>query len=114
MSSLEFPRRDASIGDLLAASKEGWAADAEGRRVRTVLDPVLLAQHFRRVGAGWNRLHSPARGWLCVHREVLLPLLWLALAERGWAIDRQAAIDAWDLASVTPTPTGGGASCEPF
>ncbi len=68
--------------------------------------------HFRRVGAQWNRIHHPARGWLTVHREVLLPLLSLALAECGWTIDRQAAIDAWDLACLTPAQEGN--SDDPF
>jgi hypothetical protein len=106
--ALEFPRSDASIADLLAGSKEGWRLNQEGKRVRSELDPTLLMAHFRRIGAQWNQIPHSARGWLSVHREVLLPVLWLALAERGWTIDRQDAIDAWDLASVTPARTEEG------
>jgi hypothetical protein len=100
--AMEFPRSGASIGDLLAGSKEGWVPNQEGQQIRGELDPVWLVAHFRRIGAQWNRIYHPGRGWLNVHRAVLLPLLWLALAERGWIIDRQDAIDAWDLASMTP------------
>jgi len=106
-----FKRPDeATIQDLLTGSKEGWSTDAEGRRVRSVLDPARLTAHFRKIGAEWNRL----RNGPSVHREVVLPLIWLALAERGWVIDRQDAEDAWDLASLTPLRTGGGASNDPF
>jgi hypothetical protein len=105
--ALEFPRRDASIADLLAGSKEGWRLNQEGKRVRSELDPALLVVHFRRIGAQWNQIPHPAGGWLSVHREVLLPVLWLALAERGWTTDRQDAIDAWDLACITPVQEVG-------
>lgn len=110
MDSLLQRPGEATIQDLLAGSKDGWRTNADGRRVRTALDPVLLVQHFRRIGAQWNRL----RNGLSVHQEMLLTVLWLALREKGWLISRQAAQDAWYLASVTPTPTGGGASCDPF
>jgi hypothetical protein len=106
--ALEFPRSDASIADLLAGSKEGWRLNQEGKRVRSELDPTRLAQHFRKAGAQWNAIPHPARGWLTVRREMLLHVLWLALAERGWVIDRQDAADAWDLASVTPARTEEG------
>lgn len=103
--ALEFPRNDASIADLLAGTEEGWRKNEQGKRVRSELDPTRLVAHFRRIGAQWNRIHLPARGWLTVHRELLLHVLWLALAERGWTIDRQDAEDAWDLACLTPTRT---------
>ena len=110
MDSLLQRPGEATIQDLLAGSKEGWATDAEGRRIRSVLDPARLTLHFRKTGAEWNRLRSG----LSVHREMLLPVLWLALAERGWVIDRQDAQDAWDLASLTPLPSGGGNGDDPF
>ena len=92
----------ASPADLLRGSKEGGRQDQEGRMVRSDLDPTLLVAHFRRVRAQWNGIHSPVRGLLTVRRDVALSVLWLALAERGWTIDRQDAIDAWDLACITP------------
>jgi hypothetical protein len=101
MSSLNFTRCEALMDDLLSESKQGWRI-VEGRKVRTRLDPVLLLQHFRKVGAGWKSLG----GKLSVNRETLLPVLWLALRERGWIISRQDAADAWDLASITPMPSG--------
>lgn len=101
------PPNLATHADLLRGSREGWRQGQDGRRARSHLDPTRLVAQFRRVGAQWNRIHHPDRGWLTVHREVLLPLLWLALAEHGWVIDRKAAIDAWDLASITPTQEGG-------
>lgn len=106
--ALEFPRSDASIADLLAGSKEGWRLNQEGKRVSSELEPTLLVAHFRRIGAQWHRIYRPGRGWLAVNREVLLPVLWLALAERGWTIDRQDAIDAWELACITPARTEEG------
>lgn len=102
--------REATIQDLLAGAKEGWRRDADGKKVRDVLDPSWLVMHFRRIGARWNNLPSG----LSVHREVLLPVLWLALRERGWLISRRAAQDAWDLASITPLPSGGGEGDDPF
>ncbi|MEB3260107.1 MAG: hypothetical protein VKP63_05710 [Cyanobacteriota bacterium] len=97
------------MSDLLAGSMEGWR-ELDGRRVRTVLDPVRLVLHFRRVGAEYNRLRSG----LSVNRGMLLPVLWLALRERGWLISREAAGDAWDLASFTPLRSGGGDGDDPF
>ena len=101
---------DATIQDLLAGSKDGWRTNADGRTVRTALDPILLVEHFRRIGAQWNRL----RNGLSVNREMLLPVLWLALREKGWLISRQAAEDAWYLATLTPLRSGGGAGNDPF
>lgn len=104
---------DATIQDLLAGAKEGWRRDADGRKVRAVLDPCWLVVHFRRVGAEYNWLRRGS-SWLTVQRSFVLPLLWLALRERGWLISRQAAQDAWDLASFTPLPSGGGGGDETF
>jgi hypothetical protein len=102
----------ASMADLLAGSKEGWRLNQEGKRIRSELDPILLVAHFRRIRAQWCRIPHPARGWLSVNREVLLPVLWLALRERGWTIDRQDAMDAWILAAFTPAPVDEGG--DPF
>lgn len=110
--ALEFPRDEASIADLLAGSQEGWRLNQEGKRIRSELDPTLLVAHFRRIRAQWNRIPHHARGWISVRRDVVLPVLWLGLAERGWTIDRQEAMDAWDLASLTPAPTDEGG--DPF
>jgi hypothetical protein len=110
MAPLDFPpRREAGIGDLLGSSKAGWS-EVDGQRVRRTLDPVWLVLHFRRIGADYNRLSSG----LSVNRGTLLPVLWLALRERGWLISRQAAEDAWDLASLTPLRSGGGDGDDPF
>jgi hypothetical protein len=106
MEPLLTPPAEAGVDDLLAGSKEGWRLDQEGRRIRSGLDPVRLVEHYRRIGAHWNQIHSPTRGWLSVRRDVVLSVLWLALAERGWTIGRQDTIDAWDLASLTPAQKG--------
>lgn len=92
----------ATISDLLGGSKEGWRTNGNGRRIRSRLCPVRLVQHFRKIGAAYHQLRTSSQGVLNVDREDLLPVLWLALAERGWEIDRQDAIDAWFLASFTP------------
>lgn len=98
----EMDTRQATIDDLVGSTGEGWRTNGDGRRIRSRLDPVRLVSHFRRIGAAYSRLRSPTHGTFLVNRESLLPLLWLALAERGWEINRRDAEDAWYLASVTP------------
>jgi hypothetical protein len=104
--------KQASMADLLAGSKEGWRLNQEGERFRSPLDPTLLVAHFRRIGARFSALPHPEHGWLRVNCGSLLPVLWLALRERGWTIDRQDAEDAWFFASLTPAPVDEGG--DPF
>lgn len=102
MKRLEMETREATIYDLVGSTGEGWQTNSDGRKIRSRLDPVRLVDHFRRIGAAYTQLRSPAHRILRVNRERLLSLLWLALAERGWEISRRDAEDAWHLASVTP------------
>lgn len=102
----EMESREATIEDLVGSTGEGWRTNSDGRKTRSRLDPVRLVGHFRRIGAANSQLRSPTHGILHVNRTSLLPLLWLALAERGWEISRREAEDAWYLASVTPQQPG--------
>ena len=99
------------MGDLLHGRQPGWR-EHEGRRVPSELNPVLLIQHFRRIGACGHGLGRPLQeGGKRVSRE-LLKVLHLALQERGWIISKKAVVDAWWLASLDPQ--GPGVGDDPF
>ena len=108
---LPDPPPYATVGDLLQGRQPGWR-EHEGQRVASVLDPVRLVQHFRRIGACGHGLGRPLEeGGKRVSRD-LLKVLHLALRERGWIVSKKAVVDAWWLASLDPL--GPGVSDDPF
>jgi predicted membrane chloride channel (bestrophin family) len=74
--------RPALIDEILGDMCDGAGTD---------LNPVSLAAYLRTQDV--YKIDSYPR---------LASVLWLALAERGHIISRQDAIDAWELAALTP------------
>jgi len=103
--------REATVSDLLRGHQPGWR-EHEGRRVASELNPVRLAQHFRRIRACGHGLGRPLEVGGKLVRDSLLEVLYLALRERGWIISKKVVGDAWWLASLDPQ--GPEVSSDPF
>jgi hypothetical protein len=100
----------ATVRDLLQGTKRGWQ-EQSGRLVPSPLDPVRLAQHFRKIRACGTALGRPRPEGGNPVDDDLLRVLPLALRERGWLITRKDVWAAWWLASLDPQgpePEGGG------
>lgn len=108
---LPAPPPPATVGDLLQGCPPGWR-EHEGQRVSAALDPVLLIQHFRQIGACGHGLGRPLEEGGKRVSDSLLEVLHLALRERGWIVSKKCVVDGWWLASLDPQ--GPGVSDDPF